>query len=175
MHSRLNISFKDKYTPALLPHSPTPPNSVTLQKQPLNYPHAEFVSHAKLNIRGRVPGRLSSHLSRETQTTMIPRVCNAVNSGLPLQAADILHAVATALGQLKLHIPGPQPLRSTGHAGNHMTQSVDCSHMIRYKQMTPGHCQLSHQLQKLKVKMCISRTADWIHNFKDITINQILD
>lgn len=134
-----------------------------------------FVSHAKQNIHGRLPGRLLSHLSREIQNQVIPCICHTVNSGLPLQVADILHAAVTALGQLKLHIPVLQVLRLTGHAGNHTTQSVDCSHMIQYKQMTPGHCQLSHQLQKLKIKICVSRTAVWIHNFKDIIINQILD
>lgn len=91
--------------------------------------------------------------SREIQNKiLIPCVCNTVSSGLPLQVADILHAAVTALGQLKLDIPGRQLLRLTGRAGNHMTQSVDCSRTIPYKQMTLGHCQRSHQLQKLKDK-----------------------
>lgn len=118
--------------------------------------------------------QIASHLSTDIQNQVIPCICSAVRSGLPLQVADNLHAAGTALGQLKLGIPGLQCLRLTGHAGNHKTQSADCS-QIQCTQTTPGHCQLFHQLQKLRIKICISRTVVWIKNFKDPITDQILN
>lgn len=135
----------------------------------------EFVSYAKQNICGRWPGRLCSHLPTDIKKKVIPCICSAARSGLPLQVADILHAAGTALGQLKLGIPGLQCLRLTAHAGNHRTQPADCS-QIQCTQMTPGHCQLFHQLQKLRIKkICISTTVVWIKNLEDPIIDQIFN